>query len=134
MPIDYDPLLAKLIGYGQDRQQAIARLARALQEYFVAGIKTNLGLFRRILADQDFQSGKIDTGYLDRLLAAKTGRRSDVRNSAEIAAIAAAVFALLDSTAIRQRRQRSRLSKSGGSNRQSVRLSSWKRAARTDGV
>ena len=62
VPIDYDPLLAKLIGYGEDRQQAIAKLARALPEYFVAGIKTNLGLFRRILADQDFQSGKIDTG------------------------------------------------------------------------
>ncbi len=68
VPIDYDPLLAKLIGYGQDRQQAISRLARALQEYFVAGIKTNLGLFRRILADEDFRSGKIDTGYLERLL------------------------------------------------------------------
>ena len=58
VPIDYDPLLAKLIGYGEDRQQAIARLARALPEYFVAGIKTNLGLFRRILADEDFQSGQ----------------------------------------------------------------------------
>src|SRR5580765_7405610 len=68
VPIDYDPLLAKLVGYGEDRQQAISRLARALSEYFVAGIKTNLGLFRRILADQDFQSGKIDTGYLERLL------------------------------------------------------------------
>ena len=44
VPIDYDPLLAKLIGYGEDRQQAISRLARALPEYFVAGIKTNLGL------------------------------------------------------------------------------------------
>ena len=75
VPIDYDPLLAKLIGYGEDRQQAIARLARALPEYFVAGIKTNLGLFRRILADEDFQSGKIDTGYLERLLKVEGWRR-----------------------------------------------------------
>ena len=58
VPIDYDPLLAKLIGYGQDRQQAIARLIRALPEYFVAGIKTNLGLFRRILADGDLSVGQ----------------------------------------------------------------------------
>ena len=67
MPIDYDPLLAKLSAYGEDRAQVISRLTRALQELFVGGIKTNAGLFRRILADEDFQSGKIDTGYLERL-------------------------------------------------------------------
>ena len=71
VPIDYDPLLAKLIGYGTERRQAISRLKRALHEYFVGGIKTNISLFRRILTDADFQSGKIDTGYLDRLLKSK---------------------------------------------------------------
>ena len=54
VPIDYDPLLAKLVGYGQDRQQVVARLTRALAEYFVGGIKTNLGLFRQILTMQIF--------------------------------------------------------------------------------
>src|SRR5450755_2206450 len=68
VPMDYDPLLAKLIGYGADRQQAIMRLTRALNEYFVGGIKTNISLFRRILGDADFQAGRVDTGYLDRLL------------------------------------------------------------------
>src|SRR6201987_3353899 len=72
VPIEYDPLLAKLIGYGTDREQAIMRLRRALHEYFVAGIKTNISLFQRILRDPDFQSGRLDTGYLDRLLAKKT--------------------------------------------------------------
>ena len=72
VPIDYDPLLAKLIGYGEDRSQAISRLRRALEELFVAGIKTNVGLFRRILGDEDFQAGKIDTGYLERLAGFKT--------------------------------------------------------------
>ena len=98
VPIDYDPLLAKLIGYGEDRQQAISRLTRALPEYFVGGIKTNLGLFRRILADSDFQSGKIDTGYLERLLVAKAGSE-DVGAEKSIAAMAAAVFSVLDSSA-----------------------------------
>jgi len=56
VPIDYDPLLAKLIGYGTDRQQTIGRLVRALNEYFVGGIKTNISLFRRILNDADFQA------------------------------------------------------------------------------
>src|SRR6266851_2908741 len=99
VPIDYDPLLAKLIAYGKDRQQAISRLARALPEYFVAGIKTNLGLFRRILADQDFQSGEIDTGYLERLLKIETGGE-DRKGTADVAAIAAAVFTVLESKMI----------------------------------
>ena len=68
VPIDYDPLLAKLIGYGSDREQAIARLTRALGEYFVGGIKTNISLFRRILHDADFRAAKLDTGFLDRML------------------------------------------------------------------
>ena len=54
VPMDYDPLLAKLIGYGTDRDQVIGRLTRALSEYFVGGIKTNISLFRRILRDADF--------------------------------------------------------------------------------
>ena len=94
VPIDYDPLLAKLVAYGENRAQVISRLTRALQELYVGGIKSNAGLFRRILADEDFQSGKIDTGYLERLGSlpgsAPTGAREDV------AAIAAAVFAVLD--------------------------------------
>src|SRR5579862_9165083 len=68
VPIDYDPLLAKLVGFGQDRAHAVARLERAFEELFVAGIKTNVGLFRQILADVAFRSGQIDTGYLERLL------------------------------------------------------------------
>ena len=70
VPLEYDPLLAKLIAYGADRSKAIATLKRALDEYFVGGIKSNLPLFRRILRDADFQAGQFDTGYLDRLLAA----------------------------------------------------------------
>src|SRR3954469_2152155 len=101
VPMDYDPLLAKLIGYGTDRAQAIARLQRALNEYFVGGIKTNITLFRRILGDPDFQAGKIDTGFLDRLL-------SDVRaqgdghpdpQAAEVAVVAAGMFAAMGQAA-----------------------------------
>jgi acetyl-CoA carboxylase, biotin carboxylase subunit len=123
VPIDYDPLLAKLVGYGENRQQAIARLARALPEYFVAGIKTNLDLFRRILADREFKSGNIDTGYLDRLLKEKPGIDEAIKGSREIAAIGAAVFALLDST-----------SKSGTNVDPGPETSSWKRTARADGL
>ncbi|HYK48736.1 MAG TPA: acetyl-CoA carboxylase biotin carboxylase subunit, partial [Terriglobales bacterium] len=96
VPIDYDPMLAKLIGYGTDRQQAIMRLQRALHEYFVAGIKTNISLFQRILQDLDFQNGKLDTGYLDRLLAKEKKPSSDNEAGTRIAAIAAGLFATLD--------------------------------------
>src|SRR5260370_36496902 len=65
VPMDYDPLLAKLIGYGADRDPDIDRLTRALNESFVGGIKTNSSLFRRILNDPDFRAAKIDTCFLD---------------------------------------------------------------------
>jgi len=94
VPMDYDPLLAKLIGYGTDRQQAISRLQRALNEYFVGGIKTNISLFRRILADEDFRSGKLDTGFLDRLLKRPTIETRP--ENPELAAIAAGIFATFD--------------------------------------
>src|SRR5579864_2886112 len=98
VPVDYDPLLAKLIGYGTDRGQAISRLTRALYEYFVGGIKTNISLFRRILTDADFQAGKVDTGYLDRLLKSKAPEV--MGENAEVAAIAAGIFAILDPASV----------------------------------
>jgi len=98
VPIDYDPLLAKLIGYGTDREQAIARLTRALDEYFIGGIKTNLSLFRRILRDPDFHAAKLDTGFLDRMLKTPEDRTVE-SGAAEVAAIAAGMFAVLAETA-----------------------------------
>jgi acetyl-CoA carboxylase, biotin carboxylase subunit len=99
VPMDYDPLLAKLIGYGTDRDQAISRLTRALSEYFVGGIKTNISLFRRILRHPDFRAARLDTGFLDRLLR----QRDDLRNedsqidskTVDVAVIAAGMFAVL---------------------------------------
>ena len=65
VPNEYDPLLGKLIAWGSDRAEAIARMQRALEEYYVTGIKTNTGLFRRILADSEFARGEIHTRWLD---------------------------------------------------------------------
>jgi acetyl-CoA carboxylase biotin carboxylase subunit len=95
VPMDYDPLLAKLIGYGTDREQAIRRLTRALNEYFVGGIKTNISLFRRILSDPDFRAAQIDTGFLDRLLKQKQAEAPADPKAIEVAAIAAGIFAVL---------------------------------------
>src|SRR5262249_16684841 len=92
VPVEYDPLLAKLIGYGADRKQAISRLTRAVTECWVGGIKTNLAPFRRILKDADFRASKFDTGYLERL-----GQPGGAQDDVEIAIIAAGIFAALDS-------------------------------------
>jgi acetyl-CoA carboxylase, biotin carboxylase subunit len=99
VPMDYDPLLAKLIGYGTDRDQAIGRLTRALNEYFVGGIKTNISLFRRIVSDPDFRAAKLDTGFLDRLLQQKRAEAPTDPKAIEVAAIAAGIFVVMSSAA-----------------------------------
>ncbi len=129
VPLDYDPLLAKLIGYGSDRRQTIMRLRRALHEYFVGGIKTNISLFRRILKNPEFVAGQLDTGFLDRLLSHPEA--DPVRKEhPEIAAIAAGVFAALEQAAV------SRNGVSGGSapERSKNGSSSWKQAGRVESL
>ncbi len=69
VPLDYDPMLSKLVAYAPTRKAAIDRMLRALDEYVVGGIATNIQFFRRILLDEDFRAACIDTGFLDRLLA-----------------------------------------------------------------
>ena len=70
VPIDYDPMLGKLVVWGPDRPRAIRRLARALSEYEVVGVDTTLPLFRRLCADEDFHAGRFDVQWLERRLAA----------------------------------------------------------------
>jgi acetyl-CoA carboxylase biotin carboxylase subunit len=128
VPLDYDPMLSKLITYARDRPAAIARMRRALDEYFVGGIKTNLPLFRRILEHPDFIAARIDTGFLDRLLASTASPASDRNELAEIAAVSAALFA---ATA------QSKNGQNGGSlsgNERRTDSSAWKRTARDEGV
>src|SRR6266851_3543200 len=127
VPIDYDPLLAKLIGYGTDREQAIARLTRALDEYFVGGIKTNISLFRRILRDADFRAANLDTGFLARVLKGSEDKPVDSR-TAEVAAIAAGMFAALGSTSVAAGES------SGNSSIATEAPSKWKDAGRNEAL
>ena len=91
---EYDPMLGKLIAWGEDRAEAIARLDRALEEHSVTGIKTNTGLLLEILRDAEFRRGEIYTRWLDEklphLLAGKPARERD--QIAEDAAILAALL------------------------------------------
>jgi len=130
VPMDYDPLLAKLIGYGTDRDQAIGRLTRALSEYFVGGIKTNISLFRRILRHPDFRAAKLDTGFLDRLLKETYGFSQTDPRTVEVAAIAAGMFAVLGPSAAAGERAMT----NGSAGADSKVKSQWRNAARREAL
>jgi acetyl-CoA carboxylase biotin carboxylase subunit len=92
VPLDYDPMLSKLVAFAPTREMAIDRMLRALDEYVIGGIKTNIGLFRRILTDADFRAAQIDTGYLERLLGAGPSVVEEIVPD-DVVAVAAALFA-----------------------------------------
>jgi len=120
VPLEYDPLLAKLIGYGETRLQAISSLRRALEEYFVGGVKTNLGLFQRILSNPEFLAGNADTGLLARM---PDSRNSD-EDQMEVAAIAAGIFQMIES----------RASNTDNASVTAPASSSWKKVSRMEGL
>lgn len=65
----YDSMIAKLITHGRDRQEAMARMRRALDEFVIEGIKTTIPLHRRIFDDPEFQKGHVSTAFLEQFLA-----------------------------------------------------------------
>jgi acetyl-CoA carboxylase biotin carboxylase subunit len=65
VPMEYDPLLAKLAVFAASREESIERMIRALREYDVGGIRTNIGFFRQILEDPEFRSGRLHTGFIE---------------------------------------------------------------------
>jgi 3-methylcrotonyl-CoA carboxylase alpha subunit len=67
---DYDPMIAKIIAWGEDRPAAIGRLRQALGETAVLGLRTNLGFLARLAAEPDFAAGALDTGFIERRGAA----------------------------------------------------------------
>jgi acetyl-CoA carboxylase biotin carboxylase subunit len=95
VPVFYDPLVSKLIAWGADRPEAIARMRRALREYDVRGIRTTVAFFRWLLAQPAFHEARFHTGYLDELLQQRAGDPFEAVDPslAEVAAIVAAVRA-----------------------------------------
>jgi acetyl-CoA carboxylase, biotin carboxylase subunit len=67
----YDSLIAKIITYGRDRSEAIARMRRTLEMTVVDGIKTSIPLHLKVLADPDFVAGKLHTGFMERYMPEK---------------------------------------------------------------
>lgn len=66
IPIYYDPLISKLIVWGNNREEAIQRMRRALYEYKITGIKTSIKFLERIMETPDFVVGKYDTGFIEK--------------------------------------------------------------------
>ena len=65
----YDSMVAKLIVHGKDREEAIGRMRRSLDEFVIEGIKTTIPLHKRIFRDAEFQKGRVSTKFLEKLLA-----------------------------------------------------------------
>jgi acetyl-CoA carboxylase biotin carboxylase subunit len=91
VPIFYDPLLSKLVSWGEDRPQATSRMRRALDEYEVQGIRTTLPFFRWLLARPEFVEARFHTGFLDELLQQRAGEPFGAADPSfeEVAAVAA---------------------------------------------
>jgi acetyl-CoA carboxylase biotin carboxylase subunit len=93
IPVFYDSLVSKVTSWGGDRPGAVARMARALAEYQIRGIKTTIPFYLRLLKDADFQAGRFDTTFVDRLLGRHAGERPDPL-SAEARTVALMAVAL----------------------------------------
>jgi acetyl-CoA carboxylase biotin carboxylase subunit len=71
VPPHYDSLIAKLIAYGRTRDEAIARMSRALREFVITGVKTTIPLHQRILQDPEFIAGDYTIHWLERFVGMK---------------------------------------------------------------
>jgi len=70
----YDPLISKLVTWGRTREEGISRMKRALAEYRIEGIKTNIPYFFRILENEEFLSGNYTTSLIDNMSAYAAGK------------------------------------------------------------
>src|SRR4051812_18371085 len=95
IPVHYDPMISKLVVWGEDRARAVARMRRALDEYVVRGIETNLAFHRRCFRQEQFIAGEYDTGFIAKYAADLAPRADDDELSAAI--IAAALDAVTKS-------------------------------------
>lgn len=90
VPVYYDPLIAKVVAWGTDREDALARMLRALEEYVIEGIETTIPFHVWVMRDANFRRGTYDTSYIDEHYTSKAG---DARRKVpvEVAVIAAAI-------------------------------------------
>ncbi|GAC1434985.1 MAG: acetyl-CoA carboxylase biotin carboxylase subunit [Thermoanaerobaculia bacterium] len=120
VPVTYDPMLSKLICHGATREEAIARMKRALTEYRVEGIETTIPFFSFIMNHPDFAAANFDTSFIDRILPQIDFSSAGAGDGQIDAAIAAAAIMAFEES------QNVRLPENGDS--------AWKRAARAEAL
>jgi acetyl-CoA carboxylase, biotin carboxylase subunit len=90
VPIEYDPLLAKLVVWSETRELAIARMGRALSEFRILGIATNLEFFRQLMCDDTFVAGHLDNAFLESFMSRGKNPPKEASDLEKVAALLAA--------------------------------------------
>ncbi|AKQ45595.1 biotin carboxylase [Rufibacter radiotolerans] len=94
IPIYYDPMIAKLVTFGKDREEAIEKMIRAIDEYKITGIETTLPFGRFVMEHEAFRSGNFDTKFIDRYFKDPSVlKQASTTDEEEIAAVLAGLFA-----------------------------------------
>jgi acetyl-CoA carboxylase biotin carboxylase subunit len=96
VPLEYDPMLSKLIAHGSTREEAIARMWRALSEYRVEGIRTTVPFYLYLIGHPEFRAARFDTGFIDGLLPGLELDRAD-SSHIDAAVVASAILAFEES-------------------------------------
>ena len=117
----YDPMISKLVVWGETRQEAIARMRRALGEYVIGGIKTTIPFHQWLMDDEDFQVGRVDTGFIERRY------RPQAADPDELTLDMALIAAVLHQWQMTRQAAAAPLSPSGGDS-----VSPWKLMGRVD--
>ncbi|MEE1945036.1 acetyl-CoA carboxylase biotin carboxylase subunit [Pedobacter sp. KR3-3] len=101
IPIYYDPMIAKLITYGKDREEAIERMIRAIDEYDITGIQTTLGFGKFVMQHEAFTSGKFDTHFVGKYFNSDS-LKTENEAEAMLAALTAVKMLQQEKTALNQ--------------------------------
>jgi acetyl-CoA carboxylase, biotin carboxylase subunit len=127
IPIFYDSLVSKVVTWGVDRSAALARMARAMAEYEIRGVRTTIPFFQWILREEDFKAGSFDTAFVDRLLERRRGQAVTIMppEAETIAVMAVALQALDGNGAISAVRDRSGVLRT---------MDGWKERARLEAL
>jgi acetyl-CoA carboxylase, biotin carboxylase subunit len=92
IPIHYDPMIAKLVVYAEDRPKALDRMARAIDEYQISGVQTTLGFGKFVVAHPNFRNGDFDTRFVEKYFTPEKLATSSTNEVMEIAAAMAAIL------------------------------------------
>jgi acetyl-CoA carboxylase biotin carboxylase subunit len=122
VPLEYDPMLAKVAAWGSTRDEAIQRIRRVLAEYAVEGIRSNVAWFQEILGDHRFRAGELSTAFLEQFARVPRGD-ADL----EMEAVAAVIATLQTPQALQTQQAPAGIEGSNGS-----RKSAWLAAGREE--